>query len=151
MHAELRTFSNSSTTSSSISQGGNFILFLNSIATNSGGGSYDTSTGTYTIPADGLYEIRTSFNVTLAAPNYEMLMSNRLWLNGVYYMTTLEQRNALVNTSFGVTYSTTYVEQFASGDLVQLFSTNLTPANATVYGGASTAGRSTWLTIKKID
>ena len=100
---------NSTTASSTISQGGNFISFLNSISFNSGGGSYDTSTGTYTIPEDGLYEIRTSFNVSLAAPNYEMLVSNRVWLNGSYYMTTLEQRDALVNNTFGVTYSTTYV------------------------------------------
>jgi hypothetical protein len=141
----------STTASSSIPQGGNFILFLNSISYNSGGGSYDTSTGTYTVPADGLYEIRTSFNVNLAAPNYEMLMSNRVWLNGVYYMTTLEQRTEAVDINWGITYSTTFVEQFSNGDQLQLFSTNVTPTSTAVYGGASTAGRGTWLVIRKID
>jgi hypothetical protein len=139
----------STTSSTSYAQGSNLILFLNSVSHNSGGGSYDTATGTYTVPTDGLYEIRTSFNVTLAAPDYEMLMSNRIYLNSVYHATTIEQLGSFVNTSFGITYSTTFIEQFSAGDLVEMRTTNL--SNAAVYGGASTAGRSTWLTIKKID
>ncbi|MBT8262591.1 MAG: hypothetical protein KJO05_07195 [Bacteroidia bacterium] len=139
----------SSTVSSSLAQGTNMILFLNSISNNIGGGSYDTTTGTYTVPTDGIYEIRTSFNVSLPAPNYEMLLSNRLFLNGVYHTTTLEQRGSLVNTSYGITYSTTFTEEFSAGDLVQMRSTNF--STVTIYGGANTGGRSTWLTIKKID
>ncbi len=139
----------STTASTSFAQGSNLILFLNSVTTNSGGGSYDTATGTYTVPTDGLYEIRTSFNVSLSAPDYEMLMSNRIYLNSVYHATTIEQRGSFVNTSFGITYSTTFIEQFSAGDQVEIRATNLSAAG--VYGGASTAGRSTWLTIKKID
>jgi hypothetical protein len=139
----------SSTASSSLAQGTNMILFLNSVSNNVGGGSYDTTTGTYTVPTDGIYEIKTSFMVTLPAPNYEMLLSNRIFLNGVYHVTTLEQRNASINTSYGITYSTTYTEAFSAGDLVQMRATNF--STVTVYGGTSTGGRSTWLTIKKID
>jgi hypothetical protein len=139
----------STTASSGFSLGSDLIHFLNSVATNIGGGSYDATTGTYTIPSDGLYEIRTSFNVSLGAPNYEMLMSNRFFLNGIYHATTLEQRVASINTSYGVTYSTTFVEEFSAGDLVETRATNF--SNLTLYGGANTAGRGTFLVIKKID
>jgi len=139
----------STTTSSSQAQGSDLIHFLDSVSINMGGGSYDATTGTYTVPSDGVYEIRTSFNLTLNAPNYEMVMSNRIFLNGVYHATTLEQRFGTINTSYGVTYNTTFVEAFSAGDLVEVRATNFSAA--TIYGGANTGGRGTFLVIKKID
>ncbi len=139
----------STTSSTSLAQGSDLIHSLNSVAINMGGGSYDTATGTYTIPVDGVYEIKTSFNVTLNPAAYEMVMSNRLFLNGVYYATTIEQRTAAINNSYGVTYNTTFVEQFSAGDLVETRATNF--STATLYGGSNTAGRNTFLIIKKID
>lgn len=137
----------SSSTGGSISSGTNMVPFLDTVAINYGSGAYDTATGTYTIPENGVYEIDLSFNVGIVAP-YEMVMSYRVYLNGVYYATKFEQKGNSINPSFGVTFSTSFTEEFLTGDQVELRVFPL--ENTTVYGGATTAGRATNIIIKKI-
>ncbi len=138
----------SSTMSIGFSTGNNIVPFLDTVAINYGSGAYDTATGTYTIPENGVYEIDLSFNLGIVAP-YEMVMSYRVYLNGVYYATKFEQKGNSINTSYGVTFSTSFTEAFTTGDQLELRVFPL--AGISVFGGAIPAGRGTNLIIKKID
>lgn len=139
----------SATASAGFASGNNMIPFLNTVAINYGSGAYDTATGIYTIPEDGVYKIDISFNAALSALPYEMVMSYRIYLNGTYYATKLEQKGNSVNTSFGVTFSTSFTEVLVANDEVEVRVSPL--QNVTVFGGATTSGRGTNLIIKKID
>jgi len=76
---KIRTTSNISGFSNAVETN----LILNSASYNLGGGSYNTSTGTYTIPANGVYEINANFNMNfVTSTNKQMVLLLRVYVNG---------------------------------------------------------------------
>lgn len=125
-------------------------LTLDTASINTGGGSYDTTTGIYTIPADGVYEINFEVNTTFSSVNTNHLLNCRLYLNGTHFVTKIRQQENNVTRSFGLTYSFSFVEELQMNDEINLAIFPLGSNSASYFGGLNTGGRGTYLLIKKI-
>ncbi len=130
-------------------------LDFDTISFNFGGGSYDTATDLYTIPQDGIYEVSIHLNITFqTTTDPDMLLSHRLYVNGVLQTLKIRHGGATVNTSYGATFETNFVEELSAGDEIAIDILPIWNGGATspvAAGGANAGGNGTYLYIKKIN
>ncbi len=149
------TFKAGNSTNFTFTQGVYSRLDFDTISFNFGGGSYDTATDLYTIPQDGIYEVSVHLNIGFAGTSIsEMLLSHRLYVNGVLTTTKIYQGGSTVNTTYGTTFTMKFVEELSNGDEIGIDILpiwNGVSVSPTVFGGANSGGAGTHLYIKKVN
>jgi hypothetical protein len=143
-------FKASNSTNLSLPTGTLSTLILDTASVNVGGGVYNTTTGVYIIPEDGTYEISFEVNTTFSPVNTNLLLNCRLYLNGTHLVTKIRQQENNVSSAFGLTFSFSFVEEFQQSDEINLAVFPFGSNGISYFGGLNTAGRGTYLLIKKL-
>lgn len=129
-------------------------LNYNTTSFSIGGGSYNTTNGTYTVPEDGIYEIKAKLNVGFNSSGpREMSIMWRLMVNGTIYEQNGEQGGATVTTSYRHTFRQNFTHELSAGDEVRIrvFPAYSGSTSPSVFGGGGSIASGTNLVINKIN
>ncbi|MCB0464715.1 MAG: hypothetical protein KDC78_03425 [Aequorivita sp.] len=142
--AHITTYSNSPTENN---------LIMDTVLFNQGGGAYNTSTGTYTAPFSGVYNVLANLSLNFtSSPSSTIIITFRVYVNGSIVEQKTIQNGATISTSYAQGFTYDFYTNLNAGDLVSfrfIASWNGTTPAPTISGGGGT-GTST-ISIVKID
>lgn len=94
-------------------------LVYSSVHHNVGGGSYNTITGTYTVPSTGVYSITANLPINFSgAGTTQMVLGFRVYVNGFFAGQLWVQDGAYMTTSYTQNFSYTTDVYLTAGDQV---------------------------------
>ncbi|QNJ99044.1 beta strand repeat-containing protein [Constantimarinum furrinae] len=94
-------------------------LIMNTAIFNLGGGLHNTSTGAYTIPYSGVYNIIANLNFSFSsASSNNAVCLFRVYVNGSYYDQIYNQKEAATSASWGINYNYNIHLSLNAGDVV---------------------------------